>query len=75
MTLLRKFFDDGFIVRALEDNEILDKDENIILLTNKVFEKFPADNQYIISDFLTLNEFLAFTKWLKERTATKLDYQ
>lgn len=74
VTPLRQFFDDRFIIREWQDERILSDDENIILLTNQVFPDYPTDKQYIISDYLTLNEFLAFSKWLKERTVTKINY-
>lgn len=74
MSLLKKFFNDAFIVRELDNPEELSKDDDIIILSNQVFENYPIDKQYIISDFLTMNEFLSFTLWLKERTVTKIDF-
>lgn len=74
MSLLKNFFDDAFIVRELDDPEALSVDDDIIILSNQVFEHYPNDKQYIISDFLTTNEFLNFTSWLKGRTVTKIDY-
>ncbi|MGM0182397.1 hypothetical protein IGK74_001318 [Enterococcus sp. AZ150] len=71
---LRQFFSEPFVIKKLKDLELLDTHQDIILLTNEVFETYPTDKQYIISDYLTLTEFLQFSVWLRERTTHKLSY-
>lgn len=71
---LRQFFEEPFVIRELTDPSILTKNNNIILLTNEVFADYPADKQYMISDYLTLNEFLHFSKWLRDRTTKIISY-
>lgn len=63
LTPLRQFFEEPFVIRELTDPSILTKNDDIILLTNEVF-----------ADYLTLNEFLHFSKWLRDRTTKIISY-
>lgn len=72
---LSSYFEHSFTVIPLS-NELdhLNYKKNMIILTNTAIETCEVDRQYLISDFLTLEEFGEFGVWLHKKTSYTRKY-
>lgn len=70
---LRNFYPEPFQIVEIQKPEEILSDKQAIVLTNQAFDTISSDNQYIVSDYLTMRDFLQFSIWLKDRTSHSLD--
>lgn len=70
---LRHFYTDPFTITEIQAKEELYTDPKAIIVTNQAFDELPIENQYIVSDYLTMRDVLQFSVWLKERTSQAID--
>lgn len=67
---LSSYFENSFtVVPLLNEEEHLQYKKNMIILTNSAIESCASDRQYLISDFLALEEFGEFSIWLHKKTS------